>query len=834
MSGLSQLRRSVRLLRSGLTNRSWPAGAGSIRSRIIGWIRPAGPASTMQRINRALLALVVLAAVTAVAFGTGYRASRAALGDGGAYLQKQEKVVHVNADNRDVDAQTAKNLANGRQTLEVVQVRPGAVFVVNNDTGEVSELPTDTLAPRLVERRPDSKGKVAVVAGGGSTYLVDAERGTVDQLEQKNGPQRRPVPTPVRVEQAVVDADGTAWAYAPESGELVEITDGTVRGRQRVSGAGERATLTLVSGAPTLYRPDSGQAGVYGRDGLRRRLDLDARYGVAAAPGAAGLLAVVVPATGELVLADFDSGDVRRVELPDRAQHQFGPPVVHKGRIYVPDLTDRHVVLVASHGPRVESYVAVPGDSPFQVTARDDRVWVNDPHSRIVLSFDGSGRSAEVDMGDGESAKDDDKKDKKPTPPPVVPPRRNPNPPPRRPAPPVLVTVPELVGDDYREACDRIRPDLRCVLVAQPDGEGETDRVLSTNPRAGSRISKGSPVTVVYRGPAAVPDVAGLPSDQACQAIEAARLTCRETPGGLAPDGTKVRVVTSQDPAPGSRADTGAPVSIVFPVDIQVPNLLGQPHTVACPVGLTCAPRDLGPGQPAYAVVVQSAVAGSGLAPGSTLTLDHYSNPGVPNVTGMAPDQACAALQQAQLVCNRIDNAQTYSPNVVLAQAPAPGTPQPVGSPVDIVYESTAPVVLHRWKKAGEDIRYLAPAGSGPPGGGWAEQAEMGGVYPPAGGVDGLVAIHQFQRNTGGFYYDQSANPPNGEYGPQGVAFSCFAQQIPGTQPLLRMYNRQRVAWAFAVQDSGEYHTHVGQGYTEFHSVICYVWFGVPGFRPNG
>lgn len=544
---------------------------------------------------------------------------------------------------------------------------------------------------------------------------------------------------------------------------------------------------------------------------------------MASAPGPAGLLAVVVPATGELVLADFDSGDVRRTELPDRSAHQFAPPVVHKGRVYVPDLTDRHVLIVEAGAPRVESHVAVPGDSRFVVSARDDRVWVNDPHSRIVLTFDGSGRSSEIDVGDGADAADD-KPSKSPTPPPVVPPRRNPPKPPRRPAPPVLVTVPDLVGADYRQACEQLRPELRCVPVAQPDGEGETDRVLSTNPRAGSRIAKGSPVTVVYRGPAAVPDVAGLPSDQACQAIEAARLTCREAPAGLAADGTKVRLVTSQDPAPGSEAATGSPVSIVFPVEIAVPNLVGQPYDVACPVGLTCVLRDLGPGQPAYQVLAQSAAPGSGLPPGSPLTLDHYSNPSLPDLRNMSPDQACATLQQLQLVCAPDGTFPTAVPNVVVGQTPAPGSVLPVGTPVAISYAAIGPVVLHRWKKAGENVRYLAPAGSGPPGGGWAEQADMGGVYPPTGGVQGLVPVYQFQRNTGGYYYSQDPNRPNGEYGPGAAVFSCFAQPFSGTRPLLRMYNPQLVAWAFAVQGSAEYQIHLGQGYTEFHSVICYIW----------
>ncbi|SCL37075.1 PASTA domain, binds beta-lactams [Micromonospora pallida] len=805
------------------TDRSTPPPRRSASAlRRLAAVRPSRKTLTGTRLNRILLVTALAVGATAFAFGTGYRSSRAAFDDGGAYLQKSSRVVHVNADNRDIDARTAKQLATGKQTLEVVQVGPELVYVVNNETGVVTRLPTESLEAEPVQRRPDSKGKLSVVTGGGSTYLVDAEQGTLNRLERKDGPGA-PVPAP-RVTKAVVDGNGTAWAYAPESGELVQISGGTVTGKQRVTGSGEQVGLTLVSGAPVLYRPETGQASLYGPDGLRRQLDLDARYGISSAPGAPNHLAVVVPNSGELVIADFGSGEVKRMTLPDRAGHQFGPPVVLGGRVYVPDFTSRHVLVVPVNELRVATYTTVPGTSAtFEVSVRDSRVWINDPHgSGIVVSFDGNGRSTEIDItGRG----DDPPKpapSKSATPPP---PTRTPKTPPPKPA--ELLTVPDLVGLDRTAACAQLEPKLRCVAVAQPDGEGETDKVLSTNPPAGSRLSAGKPVTVVYRGPARVPRVVDLPAGQACQALIAARLKCVDRVSGLASSGNEVRVVTAQNPAPDSAADTDAPVEITYPAQIAVGNFAGQPYDTACPVGLNCVPRNLGPGTPAYVVVAQTPAAGAGADPGSNVVLDHYGHPAVPALVGMNPDQACATLQAAQLACNRNDNAVTLQVNQVLAQDPAPGAALPAGSPVTITYESTAPAPLHRFKApAPNRANFLSPGGGGP--GGWSQQSTIGRVYPPDAAVPGLQNIYQSRcvsgcGEVGGYYY--SGNPQvQQNWVMEGAAFACFTDSPPGTVPLHALMHGADAVWVFAEPGSAEYQYFKDNGFGRFEFRICNVW----------
>jgi beta-lactam-binding protein with PASTA domain len=784
---------------------------------------PDRSALTGERINRAVLAVVVTASVVAVAFGAGYRSSRADLGDGGAFLQKDTRVLHVNADNRDADAVVAKELATGKQTLEVVQVRPGVVYVVNNDTGVVTRLPTDTLDPQTVDKRPDSKGKLTVVSGGGSAYLVDSQRGTVSQLDGAAG-QQTPVRDAPPVEQAVVDGTGTAWAYAPSTGELVQISGGAVKGRQRVLSTGERASITLVAGAPVLYVPHTGQAALYGPDGVQRLVDLDAAFGVVAAPGAAATVAVVVARTGELVLAEFDDKrDVRRIQLRGRAGHRFGPPVVHRDRVYVPDYTSRHVLVVHNAQGRVEVEQPVPGrSSTFTVFARDNRVWVNDPHDTgVVLTFDSSGRPTTMDVGG--AARPTPTGSKKPVPTPSAAPT-----PGSSTAPPELITLPNLVGADRATVCNRLDRRLRCLLVAQPDGPGETDRVTQTDPVAGSRVRAGRTVTVFYRGPAQVPDLVNLPAAQACRALTEARLACREQASGLAVDGSRVRVVTAQSVPPGSRAATGTPVTITYPDQIAVPNFVGQPYNIACPVGLTCAPRDIGANNPAYVVLAQQPAAGAGAVPGGIVTLDYYSYSGVPDLRGMSSDQACAELAARALVCNRNDNAVVLGPiNVVLDQSPPPGGALPAGTAVTITYESTGPVPLHRFKAPGaRRANFISPGGGGP--GGWSQQSTLGRVYGVGAAVPGLVTIYQSRCDrscgeAGGYYY--SANPavqPN--WVMEGPAFSCFGDAQPGTVTLNALFNPTVAVWVFAHPGAWEYDYFKSNGWTGFEFVICHMW----------
>ncbi len=800
------------------------------------------------RFARIALVVVVLGATAAVSFASGYDNSGAVLGDASAYLQKDHNVVRVNADtgfaDASVEAQTARKLATGTQRLEVVQVRPGLVYVVNNETGEAFRLPTDTMKPEQIDKRPDSAGRLKLETGGENSYLVDAERGSASKLDGSSGPGVE-VALPERIDQLAVDSTGTGWAYAPGTGELFELDADRVRSRQPVAGRGEHMVLTLAADRPVLYRPSNGQAALYSRDGLVRRLDLAAENAIVAAPTREPVIVVFVPRTGEVVVADTDDGDIRRTVLTERRgdQTRFGRPVVFHGRAYLPDYVFHHVVVVGLDRPAVSAAEPVPGTTrQFEVFVRDQRVWVSDPYDKTVITFDKEGRKAEFPVDGGPprpsvtpSARASASPSVQPTGAagPVAPPK------------PQTMVVPNVIGQDRAQACQRLKP-LRCQQVAQPDGAGRTGQVLSTNPPPGSRVAVDSRVTVFYRGPAEVPaDLVGMTAADACATIRRARLTCVENVTGVAATAPQAFVVTAQQPAPGAKVNTGTEVTITYAATVAVPSVVGAGPDQACALlespshAFRCVRRDLGSaagtGRPAAVVIAQTPAANAGAARNADVVISFYGNANttVPAVVGMDPGTACAHLAAAHLACAPSDYEATLQLGVVHAQSIGGGAVVPAGTAVTIVYETTGPVALQRWKAPGaRRANFIAAAGSGQgPPGGWSPQGSSPiAIYlPGTEGVPGLWPIYRSRcasgcGEIGGYYY--SANPAvQVGYVMEAEAFRCFdpARAPGGTKELYALFLDNANTWVWAVPGTGEWN-HFHQSPIKFSFVVCRVW----------
>ncbi|MFG1702175.1 PASTA domain-containing protein [Nonomuraea sp. M3C6] len=94
---------------------------------------------------------------------------------------------------------------------------------------------------------------------------------------------------------------------------------------------------------------------------------------------------------------------------------------------------------------------------------------------------------------------------------------------------------------------------------AQPDGQ-----VLATRPKAGSRVMGGTPVGLtVARNGATVPSVVGRSREDGRAALIAAGLTVRGR-GQVVADESRVGMILSQSVQPGTCAEPGSAVSIVF------------------------------------------------------------------------------------------------------------------------------------------------------------------------------------------------------------------------------------------------------------------------------
>jgi hypothetical protein len=104
--------------------------------------------------------------------------------------------------------------------------------------------------------------------------------------------------------------------------------------------------------------------------------------------------------------------------------------------------------------------------------------------------------------------------------------------------------VPELTGLDFRVAWGKLR-DLKLGWDMKFEGDTGDLTVTSTDPPAGAQISKGMTVHVHVRGPAplvVMPNVIGLPCDQAADALTNAGSLIADYPAG------RTGVVKSQDP----------------------------------------------------------------------------------------------------------------------------------------------------------------------------------------------------------------------------------------------------------------------------------------------
>jgi beta-lactam-binding protein with PASTA domain/serine/threonine protein kinase len=210
--------------------------------------------------------------------------------------------------------------------------------------------------------------------------------------------------------------------------------------------------------------------------------------------------------------------------------------------------------------------------------------------------------------------------------------------------------------------------------------------VISTVPAIGSRVAKGTAVTlIVSNGPhmIGVPQVTGSMLTAAQTALKQAGLI----PGPVSnePSATiQAGIVISTNPAGGVSWPQSKPVAIVVSAGPPVPNFIGQQQAVAEQwaqqngVSLNEV-TDAKSSQPQGTITQQSPTPGGAFTRGEVITITISNGPpnvGVPNVNGMRVNKATKVLQQLgfQVNVNQVGPLQTvfnYSPT---GQAPQGST----------------------------------------------------------------------------------------------------------------------------------------------------------------
>ena len=305
------------------------------------------------------------------------------------------------------------------------------------------------------------------------------------------------------------------------------------------------------------------------------------------------------------------------------------------------------------------------------------------------------------------------------------------------------VTVPNVVGEPVRVATQTLQSDhLTVGRTTSHTSSAARGTVLSTEPRAGTSVSKNSSVNLVLSaGPAIpivqVPTVTGQQLAVAIQQLQAAGLayTVRYVTSDR-PEGE----VIGQEPAGGSSVRANVPIALTVSgtqTSVSVPSVLGQSQANAGAI-LTRAGLTIGSQTSACSnhfgaglVANQNPTGGANVAPNTAvnLVISDGSCVSVPNVVGQTASSAQAMITGAGLTANTTTDAGCAGgaqPGNVDAQNPAAGTPVPSGSTVNISVCAPPPTTTTS-SPATTTTTTTAAAGPGAGGGGGQGHSLPGG-----------------------------------------------------------------------------------------------------------
>lgn len=412
------------------------------------------------------------------------------------------------------------------------------------------------------------------------------------------------------------------------------------------------------------------------------------------------------------------------------------------------------------------------------------------------------------------------------------------------PSPPPAVAVPDVVGRDRDDACDRVRAaGLNCEQQGVGPGAGRPGQVVATVPAPDTAVAPGTRVLVQHLGEVTTPDLAGRPVAEACAIVESADLVCgRQVSATPATAATQVGVVAEQAPLAGSPIAAGATVTVRYPEAVTVPDVRTLAQADACAAlqtaGFACVPQPQGPATaatPAPLVVYeQSPAPGTAAGPGTSVGVLHHGNPVVPAVAGAGLDAACQAVTAAGLVCS--PTLQPHmTPGVAFEQVPAAGTEAALGSAVQVLYWPVAQQEILRYRR-GEDPVWV-PRGNNDTGGldNYQGAGSVGRSGIPVAGTEGFfAAISAYQctgRSVCGYdinhYLTTGGAPSGAPWELTGTPAWVFTQQWPGTQPLHRLQRVQgnQYAWAYATPADGAWNDYQAVGFVP-QEILGYVWPG--------
>jgi eukaryotic-like serine/threonine-protein kinase len=263
----------------------------------------------------------------------------------------------------------------------------------------------------------------------------------------------------------------------------------------------------------------------------------------------------------------------------------------------------------------------------------------------------------------------------------------------------VSVVVPDVVGLRESLAVVKIgQAGLVSHISTKTSSLYAAGTVFAEEPSAGSRVTRGSAVTLVtsVASVVVVPNVIGEKAASAVKALRAKGLTVETSRVvSLKPDGT----VVGQSPVAGSKVAKGSTALIRISHGlVTVPDTVGQISSVAAKIvraaGLVPRFFSVPSQRPKGSVVAQHPAAGSRAQRGSTVRLNIAKAssippppPGtrsVPDVIGEPQDRAQQELQAAGFEAGVVYVASGRPAGTIVSQSPAGGTAARKGTRVQI------------------------------------------------------------------------------------------------------------------------------------------------------
>ncbi|WP_280465538.1 Stk1 family PASTA domain-containing Ser/Thr kinase [Nocardia brasiliensis] len=269
---------------------------------------------------------------------------------------------------------------------------------------------------------------------------------------------------------------------------------------------------------------------------------------------------------------------------------------------------------------------------------------------------------------------------------------------------PDQVTVPDVSGKSSQQAIDALqKAGFSVASFQKADSKVATGNVIATQPLGGSRVDKGSTITVqVSTGPTQVqvPKLDGLTQQEA--EAELRKNSLQMDPNvQRKPSSTQEKdKVIGQDPSAGSRVDADRVIVVTLgsgPEPIRVPNVVGQDIEVARPnlvdsAGFKITIEKVPSSRPVGEVLATSPAGGTTVEKGSTVVVQVSSDQiKMPSLTGLTVAQAVDKLQkegwtgsQSQISQSPQGTFDAGSVGRIITQAPAAGGSLPKSGAVQV------------------------------------------------------------------------------------------------------------------------------------------------------